>query len=585
MSLQAVKQTNRQTGNLTGFPSIDKPWTRFYTQTEKEAAIPEGSMFDYLYEQNKAYPSETAIEYYGRKITYQELFRNIDQCCRNLAALGIKKGDIVTIQSLPLPQVIILIYALTRMGACGNMLYPDAKAKDVVSSMKKTSSDLLIVIDKMLSGYETELPDSFRSTIILLNVADQMPFLPGMIVRKAAAYHQQNHKLHTITWKAFIGGKGEDYEENHDADLPAFMLRTGGTTGIPKEVVLSSRCFNAVSAGVYHAQMCSKWQRRKNSLLLMPPFIAFGISSGIHNSLTFGTKLIIVLDVTPSAISKYFLKYKPNYITVGTVHVEQLLEDLGKSSHDLSCIEMLAVGGEAMSAAFEEKLQQFLHNNHCPITPIKGYGLTETCGCVIAETMQAHRTGSVGIPISLANMKVIDPDTGRELSYNQSGEICLSSAGIMQGYYQNRQATDDIITVENGERWLHTGDIGMISEDGLLTISGRIKRIITCREGVLYHKVFPLLLEDQIAKLPGVQEICIVGKPDETVGNTLVAYVVPEEPAQFEQVKNRISSYCSAELETYERPAEYRCLDQMPRTLIGKVDYRALEQMALKDMP
>ena len=181
-------------------------------------------MFDYLYEQNKAYPSETAIEYYGRKITYQELFRSIDQCCRNLAALGIKKGDIVTIQSLPLPQVIILIYALTRMGACGNMLYPDAKAKDVVSSMKKTSSDLLIVIDKMLSGYETELPDSFRSTIILLNVADQMPFLPGMIVRKAAAYHQQNHKLHTITWKAFIGGKGEDYEENHDADLPAFML-------------------------------------------------------------------------------------------------------------------------------------------------------------------------------------------------------------------------------------------------------------------------------------------------------------------------------------------------------------------------
>ena len=245
---------------------------------------------------------------------------------------------------------------------------------------------------------------------------------------------------------------------------------------------------------------------------------------------------------------------------------------------------MLAVGGEALSAAFEEKLQQFLHNNHCPIIPIKGYGLTETCGCVIAETLQAHRTGSVGIPISLANMKVVDPDTGKELSYNQSGEICLSSAGIMQGYYQDQKATDDIITVENGERWLHTGDIGMISEDGLLTISGRIKRIITCKEGIIYHKVFPLLLEDRIAKLPGVQEICIVGKPDETVGNTLVAYVVPEEPAQFEQLKNRIAAYCSEELESYERPTEYRCLDQMPRTLIGKVDYRKLEQLALNHM-
>lgn len=190
----------------------------------------------------------------------------------------------------------------------------------------------------------------------------------------------------------------------------------------------------------------------------------------------------------------------------------------------------------------------------------------------------------MGIPISLANMKVVDPDTGKELSYNQSGEICLSSAGIMQGYYQDQKATDDIITVENGERWLHTGDIGMISEDGLLTISGRIKRIITCKEGIIYHKVFPLLLEDRIAKLPGVQEICIVGKPDETVGNTLVAYVVPEEPAQFEQLKNRIAAYCSEELESYERPTEYRCLDQMPRTLIGKVDYRKLEQLALNHM-
>ena len=134
-------------------------------------------MYDYLYEWNRAYLDDIAIEYYGRRVTYNELFRQIDQCCRNLAALGIQSGDVVTIQSLPLPQVIVAMYALNKMGACGNMLYPDAKAEDVLESMEKTDSHVLIVMDKILSVYKI-FPASIEQCVMKHDAVKKVAVVP-----------------------------------------------------------------------------------------------------------------------------------------------------------------------------------------------------------------------------------------------------------------------------------------------------------------------------------------------------------------------------------------------------------------------
>ncbi len=563
---------------LTGYPSIDKSWEKYYSEEEKNMTVPKGSMFDYMYERNKGFPSDIALEYYGRKTSYGELFKLIDSCGRNLAALGVKKGDIVTVQTIPLPQVVVIIYALNRMGACGNMLYPDAKAKDVIASMEKTDSKVLIVVDKILSSYEQDLPPYFDKHIILLNIAEQMSFVPRMLAKRKLSYHQLNKEIKTNSWKAFINGQGIDYEENHDGTLPAFMFRTGGTTGIPKEVLLSSNNFNYVAEGVYHSRISDKWNRKKTSLLLLPPFIAFGTGSGIHHSLSYGTKLVITLDVSPAVIAGLFEKYRPNYITAGAVQIEQLVYDWDKRKASLEYVEMLAIGGEAITLTFEEKLQLFLKKHGCDAIPIKGYGLTETTGCVIAERIDAHKIGSVGIPLSLCELRIIDTTNGLDLGYDTAGEICISSPGIMQGYFMNQEATDEIIEEKDGIRWLHTGDIGTISQDGLLTITGRIKRIIVVKEGTLYHKVFPLLLEGQLVKIPGIQEICIVGRQDSETGNALVAFVVPKDMGAFQETERRLKDYCNTNLQSFEKPKEYIFLKEMPRTLIGKVDYRKLGQ-------
>lgn len=565
---------------LTGYPSIDKPWLKYYSNEEKSMVIPEGSMYDYLYEKNKDYPNDIALIYYGHKYTYNKLFELIDRCCRNLSELGVKRGDIVTIQAISLPQVIVLIYALTRIGACGNMLYPDAKADEVISSMKKTNSHLLVVVDVLLSSYENDLPSSFDDKIILLNITDEMSFVPRQIARRKATYKHKNPKSNIITWKEFIGSDGNNYEECHDSMIPAFMLRTGGTTGIPKEVVLSSRCFNAGAEEIYWAPMCPRWKRQKTNILLLPPFIAFGIASGIHNALSYGVKTVISLEISPEAVTKQFLKHKPNYIIAGTVQIEQLMKDLITKPVNMSYIQMLCVGGESMNQSFEKNLRSFLIEHHCNAIPFKGYGLTETAATVTMETLQANKIGSVGIPLALCNMKIIDPETGKELTYNTPGEICLSSPGIMMEYYNNREATEDLIEVIAGEKWLHTGDIGIITEDGMLTITGRIKRIIVCKEGVIYHKVFPQLIEDKLTIIDGVLEICIVGQPNEEAGNIPVAFVVPNDKENFNQVKKALIEYCSANLEKYESPTHYYYMTKLPRTLIGKVDYLVLEKLA-----
>ena len=206
--------------------------------------------------------------------------------------------------------------------------------------------------------------------------------------------------------------------------------------------------------------------------------------------------------------------------------------------------------------------------------------MTETCATVTMETLDANAIGSVGIPLANCNIKIIDPDSGNELPYNSPGEVCVSTPGLMKGYYDNQQATNDVIEIVNGEKWLHTGDVGIISDDGLLIITGRIKRIITRREGNVYHKVFPVLIESKLAKINGVKEIAIVGRPDDKAGSVPVAYVVPNYKGNFDELKKELVSFCFAELDKYEYPVDFICVEEIPRTMLGKVNYLFLEELA-----
>lgn len=286
------------------------------------------------------------------------------------------------------------------------------------------------------------------------------------------------------------------------------------------------------------------------------------------------------LDISPRAVGKLLKKYNPNYIIAGTVQAEQMMKDIQLQEIDMSSIELVAVGGEAISKKFEQEYDAFLKAHNCKVQLTKGYGLTETSATVIAETIYANKTGSVGIPIPFCNIKIVDMDSGKELPYNHEGEIFISSPGLMQEYYKNPAATDEVIMEQDGVRWLRTGDVGSVSPDGFLTITGRIKRMIVCFENDIYHKVFPKLLEEKLETIKGISEVAIVGVADEATAHRLAAFVITEHDCDAKALKERVISFSTANFESYEQLCEIRVIEALPRTLIGKVDFRALERMA-----
>ncbi len=489
--------TNSTEKELTGYPSIDKPWLKYYSDEEKKITLPTGTMYDYLYGMNKSHLNDIAIIYFNNKINYKQLFEKINSCAGSLSAIGVCKGDIVTIQSILLPQVIVLMYALNKIGAVGNMLYPNIQPKEIKATMDKTHSNFLFAFDKIFSSYEMFINNDFCKKIIFFNASDEMDITTKILAGAKTKYNIPKNLHIAMTWSDFIKLDKKDCKECHDSSAIAFIVGTGGTTGVPKMVMLSNINFNYVAEATRLTDM-QNWERRTRNLNYLPPFIAFGISSGIHHPLSFGITSIITLDFTMANVGKAFAKHMPNCFIAGLAHVLKIIEEPSLKKKNLGFLQMIAAGGDTIPKTAEIKINQFLLKHGSKLKLIKGYGMTETAGTVVAETMSANKIGALGIPLPLSNMKIVDLDSGDELPYDEQGEICLCSKGIMIGYYDNQAETDKMIEKNGSELWIHTGDIGMIDKDGFLAITGRMKRIIVYVDGDVFYKIFPKVLEEKI---------------------------------------------------------------------------------------
>lgn len=569
-----------QIEKMTGYPSIDKPWLKYYTEEAINAQLPECTIYEYLWENNKDHLDDIALVYFGRKITYKTLFNNIERTASAFDYLGIKKGDIVTIQSLSLPQVVYMIYALSKIGAVANMIYATSTHKEIIENLTETKSKLYVVIDSIYEKINADIKTPYLTNTILLSVADEMPSLLRFVFNLKNKQSQIQNKA--LTWKLFLKHDSEKTDTTGCSSDVVAMVYTGGTTGKTKGVMLSNYNLNV---GALQCKEVGCFERQKVFLDVLPPFVAFGLTVTILAPLTIGLKTILGVSANPSDISKFVEKYKPNYIICGTAQAEKMFLTLDHKAINLSCIEWLAVGGDLLSPKLEQTLNDFLTRHNSKIKISQGYSMSETSAAtaVSAYTPQniIFKSGTVGIPLVHTNVKVVDVETNIELPYNMQGEICISSPCIMMGYYQNEEETNNVVKVhEDGQKWLHTGDIGCIDEDGFISIVGRMKRMILTSENDIFHKVFPKIIEDAFLKLESVKAISIVGKPNKETTNNLVAFVVLEDGASKEETLCILQQFAKDNLESYERPATYIIEDKLPLTTIGKVDFRALEERA-----
>ena len=360
---------------------------------------------------------------------------------------------------------------------------------------------------------------------------------------------------------------------------PAAIVYTGGTTGLPKGAVLSNDAINIMV--ILQKYSNTRMDRGDKFLGFMPPFIAYGLVCGITNPLSLGMQISIIPKFDPEKFDRLIIKHKPNHAIGVPSYWESLANSRRLRNADLSFIKNAITGGDRIDKAAEEKINDFFLSHHCKHRLSKGYGMTEfSSTATYSVTDECNLPDSVGIPLFLNNVKIVKPETTEELSYNEIGEVCMTSPTMMLGYYGNEMETKQTMKKhDDGIVWVHTHDIGFMNEDGVLFIVDRMKRMIVRHDG---FKVFPSKIESVLNTHPAVVECAVVGVSDteHMQGQKPIAFVVLNEEAKPSSVITELIEKCEKGLPDYSQPADYQFITQIPLTLIGKVDYRALEKMA-----
>lgn len=560
---------------LTGYPSIDKPWLKYYSEEARNAKVPECSMYEYMMSRNRGNLSDTAINYFGKKITYGQLDEQISKCAKALAGMGIGRGDVVSLNMLAMPETVYLLYAINRLGAICNFLVLTNTAEEIGKCIATTNSKLIISVDLAAKKMMDAVEASGRITpTVVVKLSESMPFVMSLFAPKC---HLENQKI--TNWAEFCK-KGKDiscvYPQITSEDI-SIIAYTSGTTGQSKGVLLSNEAANALAFQYIQAKGLLEFQRKQKFLDSIPPFLSVGLFAALHTPLCVGMEVILSPDSDPKHFVDKLLKYKPNHYLCSPLHTNNIMLDRRVDKTNLSFIVTAAYGGDGANVEWEQTVTEFLHHHGCKRGLIKGYGLTE-----MASTFgtKGHSTEGM-IPLVKNNIKVLNLDNGEEPPYGMEGEICVSGPSMMKGYLNHEEETAELIWKENGTRWMHTGDLGCVSEDGCFRITGRIKRILwTVEEGGIISRVYPMKIEDVISMHADVKRCAVVGIPNGEKGYLTKAYVV-SSGADEENLRREILELCSRKLPQNSQPTEIEFINELPVTSAGKVDYRELEKRAI----
>lgn len=567
---------------LTGYPSIDKPWLKYYPKEAINAPLPECTIYEYLLENNKDYPKDIALEYLGSKISYGKLFANIDSCEKALTALGVKQGDIVTIALPSVPEVLYIVYALNKMGAVANMIHPLAGEREILHYLNEVQSKIAIIFESTYKIIRHSIHMTSVKKAVVVSAGDSLPFGIQQLYKTKNKLPKFSANGLFMNWMQFIQlGKNivaVPVKKNHNS--VAIISHTGGTTGEPKGVMCSDRNFNAL---IWQIGCNLPHGRQERYLVVLPPFINYSLANAMLEPLSFGFRVILIPAYDPSKFDEYVKKYRPNHISSIPAYWEACLSNENLKKMDLSCLKYILYGGDAMNEKKEEEVNELFLSRGAQMKLRKGLGSTELVSAATITYDDCNMPGSVGAPLVRVNCKIVEPGTFNELAYNTEGEICFSGDTLMLGYYNKPEATDEIVKLHpDGQRWIHTGDLGYITENGVLFITGRIKRIIMTKgkDGVV-TKMFPDRIEKAVLEHPAVGLCCVIGVADENrIHYAKVVVVLNPGYKESEQLTREIVDICTAKLPEYMIPEEIDYRADLPRTERGKVDYRTLEKEA-----
>lgn len=552
-------------------------WSAYHSKDYFQPEYPEYSMYELIHRTALKHPDFTALEFQNKKISYSQFMVKIADMASSLLAHGIKKGDFVSIITPNTPQALIMLYAVNRIGAVANMIHPLLSASEIKEFIEKVDSVAVLTFDIVypkLAGIEWS--EGKNPTIILARIQDALPFyIKPVYALKNRLKLQLNPHHKIVYWNKFLKERKKEPLPPDDGcgDDVAVILYSGGTTGIPKGVMIHNRAFNCM------ALQCSEIKRAddiagKKGLALMPTFHGFGLAVCMHTMLYHGTHLFMIPKYSFADCARLIFRKKIGFIYAVPALFEALSRTEEIEKKDLSFIELVAFSGDKCSKKLTDRFNRYLEKGNSQARLQEAYGLTESLSGVCMNPFFALKEGSMGIPFADTKMKIVKIGTQETLPPWEDGEICVTGPTLMKGYYKNETETAFALQKhEDGLIWLHTGDIGCVDEDGYFYFRQRHCRMIITAG----YNVYPTQIEDVISKCNEVSLCCVIGAKDRSLGQRIVAFVQPTSmDADLDALREQILANCREHMASFAVPQEIFFREALPTTAFGKVNFRML---------
>lgn len=558
------------------------PWLKNYGDVPFHLQYQECSMWEAIEKIVEKYPNYTAYIFMGKKTTYKEFAQNVEICARALKAIGIRVGDRITICMPNCPQTVIMFYAVNLVGAVANMVHPLSSEREIEFYIKESKSIAAITLDQFYHKFEAIRENVELSNIIIARIKDELskPIRAGYMLTEGRKIEKIPKDAPVTIWNYFMD-QGRHYHWKYravrDPHDPAVILYSGGTTGVTKGILLSNYNFNALGAQIIATN--PMFRPGDSMLAVMPMFHGFGLGVSIHSMLMNGGQCVLVPRFTAESYAKLIKRYKCNFIAGVPTLYEALLRQPVMEGVDLSCLKGVFSGGDSLSVELKKRFDKFLYDHNASIQVREGYGTTE---CVTASCLtptHVYKEGSIGQPFPDTYYCIVKPGTQEELPYGEEGEICISGPTVMLGYLDHPEETAQTLQVHpDGRTWVHTGDLGTMDDEGFIYFRQRLKRMIVTSG----YNVYPSQLENILDAHELVQMSCVIGIPDPLKIQKVKAFVMLKpgvEPTQAN--KDILMAYCRKNIAKYALPYDIEFREQLPKTLVGKVAYRVLEEEEL----
>lgn len=557
----------------------NNPWEKYYEEGKETIDIPDISIYEYLERHYIKNEYAIAINYFNQKTTYRELINKIDLCSRALVSYGVRENDVVSVCLPNVPEAIIAFYAINKVGAIANMMHPLSAEVEIKDSLIRTNTVLFITLNITFNKVEKIIDETKIYKTIIVSPKDSMPAFLGLgyMLTKELSLNIPKDNEKYMLWNDFIQ-RGYKYNKKclkpRKLDDDAVILHSGGTTGTPKSIVLTNGNINAI---MEEAKICFPNLNTKDTFLsILPLFHCFGLVVNVCAPLILGSTIALIPQFDPKRFDKLIKKYRPTVLLGVPTLFEALIKNPYMINYDMSYVTTVVSGGDSLTIEKNQEVNKFLEEHNCSARIMQGYGMTETTGPAAIGFNNSDKLGSIGIPLPSTDIKILNIETMEEMRYGEIGEICITGPTVMSRYLNDKKETDNIIKVhEDGRRWVHTGDLGYMDEDGVLFYVQRMKRMIITSG----YNVYPSHIEKVLEEHEFVESCGVIGIPDPYKVEVPKAFIVLKKGVEATSETTKIlKDYCYKNLSKYMIPKRFEYRDSLPKTLVGKIDYRKLEK-------